>query len=160
MKPYDNAWDRKNNKKTPKGSEIKSILLDHKKWNQLFALVPSGAMSEGLKKNVQCPTIAICHKQERHTHQLSNIRHQNIVCKSYYWTRSNIMLDGLHSCPWQSGWVHILGEGRECGCQADSPQVSPSNELWTSCFGWAGQQPSPPLKPAWHFHTGQGAGGP
>lgn len=59
------------------------------------------------------------------------------------------MLDGLHSCPCQSGWVIFWGRDVS-GCQADSPQVSPSNELWTSCFGQAGQQPSPPLKPAWH----------
>lgn len=149
MQPYDNARDKISSKKNKtRGSKVKSFYLDHK-WlyfflcnSSCFASVLSALM--GLKKHIlQCTTTAICRKQERHTHQLSNIRHHNTVCKSYYWTRSN-MLDGLRSRPCQSGWVIFWGREASVGCQADSPQVSPSNELWTSCFGRAGQQPSRP----------------
>lgn len=97
------------------------------------------------KKIFQCITMAICHVQERHTHQLSNIRHQNTVCKSYYWTRSNIMLDSLHSGPCQSGWVIFWEGGGERDCQADSPQVSSqqwavNKLLWP---GWPAAFPFP-----------------
>lgn len=96
----------------------------------------------------QCTATLTCHKQERHAHQLSNISTKPYLqklllnkIKYYAWWPA--------FPKWQSGWV--IFSGREAsGCQPVSPQVSPSNELWTSCSGRAGYQPSPPSKPAWH----------
>lgn len=47
------------------------------------------------------------------------------------------------------------GGERLSGWQPVSPQVSPSNELWTSCFGRAGMESLQNLR-----NKGQGAGGP
>lgn len=74
------------------------------------------------KKNSVSP----CHKQEIHTHQLSNIRHWNTVCKSYYWTRSNITLDGLHSCPFQSVWVTFCGREVSVAARLTLPRWVPA----------------------------------
>lgn len=53
------------------------------------------------------------------------------------------MLDGLHSAHGRVGEWYSGGRKQVTGWQPVSPQVSPSNELWTSCFGWSGLEPAP-----------------
>lgn len=53
------------------------------------------------------------------------------------------MLDGLCSAHGRVGEWYSGGRKQVTGWQPVSPQVSPSNELWTSCFGWSGLEPAP-----------------
>lgn len=160
--------EQKKKKKKTRGSEIKSICLDHTqclflvqhKFNHIFYFSAVRCHAWSLEKkyfNALPGQYVINKKCTPTNYQILGMKHylQKLLVnkiKYYAWWPAFL--------PMPEWLGDNLGEGSERGCQPDSPQVSPSNELWTSCFGRAGQQPSPPLKPAWHFHTGQGAGGP
>lgn len=139
------------------------FLVQAKKLNHFFFLSCCQVPCVKAGGNTfHCTTTVMCHKHERQTHQLSNISHKTLFAKAI--TGQDQILCSMACSPAharEAGWYS--GEGkraseRASGCQADSPQVSPSNELWTSCFGGASQQP-----PSLHWNlpdTGQGAGGP